>query len=82
MEDCSYEECKKLILDHLAPAPTKFTQRYKLRSCVQEGMESICNIRARLSMDIMRSVLVAVRGVLGKAKKAWTASKYQMSTST
>ena len=37
MEDCSYEECKKLILDHLAPAPTKFTKRYKLRSCVQEG---------------------------------------------
>ena len=33
----------------------------------------MCNIRTRLSMDIMRSVLEAVRGVRGKAKKAWTA---------
>ena len=33
----------------------------------------MCNIRTRLSMDIMSSVLVAVRGVRGKAKKAWTA---------
>ena len=33
----------------------------------------MCNIRTRLSMEIMRSVLVAVRGVRGKAKKAWTA---------
>ena len=34
----------------------------------------MCNIRTRLSMDIMRRVLVAVRGtVRGKAKKAWTA---------
>ena len=30
----------------------------------------MCNIRTRLSMDIMRSVLVAVRGVSGKAEKA------------
>ena len=33
----------------------------------------MCNIRTRLSMDIMRSLLVAVRGVRGKANKAWTA---------
>ena len=33
----------------------------------------MCNIRKHLSMDIIRSVLVAVRGVGGKAKKAWTA---------
>ena len=32
---------------------------------------TVCNIRTRLSMDIIRSVLVAVRGVLGKAKTAW-----------
>ena len=33
----------------------------------------MCNIRIRLSMDIMRSVLVAVKGVCWKEKKAWTA---------
>ena len=33
----------------------------------------MCNIRTCLSMDIMRSVLVAVRGVRGKAKKTLTA---------
>ena len=32
----------------------------------------MCNIRTRLSMDTMRNVLVAVRGIHGKAK-AWTA---------
>ena len=39
----------------------------------EEYSQVMCNIRTRLSMDIMRSVLVAVRGVRGKAKKAWTA---------
>ena len=39
----------------------------------QDYSQVMCNIRTRLSMDIMRSVLVAVRGVRGKAKKAWTA---------
>ncbi|XP_063691270.1 uncharacterized protein LOC134823666 [Bolinopsis microptera] len=48
MEDCSYEECKKLILDHLAPAPTKFAQRYKLRSCVEEDEETTATYVSRL----------------------------------
>ena len=39
----------------------------------EDYSQVMCNIRTRLSMDIMRSVLVAVRGVRGKAKKAWTA---------
>ena len=41
----------------------------------EDYSQVMCNIRIRLSMDIMRSVLVAVtvRGVRGKAKKAWTA---------
>ena len=34
---------------------------------------AMCNIRTRLSMEIMRSVLVAVSFVCGKAKKVWTA---------
>ena len=46
--DCSYEECKTLILNHLAPAPTKFAQRYKLRSCVQESDESAATYISRL----------------------------------
>ena len=39
----------------------------------EDYSQVICNIRTRLRMDIMRSVLVAVRGVRGKAKKAWPA---------
>ena len=35
----------------------------------EEYSQVMCNIRTRLSMDIMRSVLVAVRGVRGKAKR-------------
>ena len=35
----------------------------------EDYSQVMCNIRTRLSMDIMRSVLVAVRGVRGKA---WT----------
>ena len=46
--ECSYEECKNLILNHLAPAPTKFAQRYKLRSCVQESDESTAAYISRL----------------------------------
>ncbi|KAL5258791.1 hypothetical protein ACHWQZ_G009300 [Mnemiopsis leidyi] len=46
--ECSYEECKNLILNHLAPAPTKFAQRYKLRSCVQESDESTATYISRL----------------------------------
>ena len=48
LENCSYEECKKLILDHLAPAPTKFAQRHKLRNCVQESEESTATFISRL----------------------------------
>ena len=44
--------------------PTKTNEDYS---------QVMCNIRTRLSMDIMRSVLVAVRGVHGKSKKAWIA---------
>ena len=36
----------------------------------EDYSQVMCNIRIRLSMDIMRSVLVAVKGVRGKAKKA------------
>ena len=36
----------------------------------EDYSQVMCNIRTPLSMDIMRSVLVAVRGVHGKAKKA------------
>ena len=40
----------------------------------EDYSQVVCNIRTRLSMDIMRSVLVAVRGIIrGKAKKALTA---------
>ena len=48
LENCSYEQCKKLILDHLAPAPTKFAQRHKLRNCVQESEESAATFISRL----------------------------------
>ena len=39
----------------------------------EDYSQRISNIRTRLSMYIMRSVLVGVRGVRGKAKNAWTA---------
>ena len=39
----------------------------------EDYSQVMCNVRTRLSMDIVRSVLVAVRGVRWKAKKAWTA---------
>ena len=38
----------------------------------EDYSQVMCNIRTRLSMDIMSSVLVAVRGIHGKAKKALT----------
>jgi len=59
----------------MAPEAKRFIRRLaelvsaKTRESYAQVM---CNIRTRLSMDIMRSVLVAVRGVRGKAKKAWT----------
>ena len=60
----------------LAPEAKLFIRR--LASLIaaktkQDYSRVMCNFRTRLSMDIMRSVLVAVRGVRGKAKKAWTA---------
>ena len=39
----------------------------------EEYSQVMCDVRTRLSMDIIRSMLVAVRGVRGKAKNAWTA---------
>ena len=45
----------------------------KLLRLRKTNSQAMCIIRTRLSTDIMRSVLVyrAVRGVQGKAKKAW-----------
>ena len=45
---CTYEECKKAIVDHLCPAPTKFAQRFKLRSCTQEENEGTAAYISRL----------------------------------
>ena len=40
---------------------------------IEEGYSQVmCNICTHLRIDIMRSVLVAVRGVGGEEKKAWT----------
>ena len=60
----------------MAPEAKRFIRRLACLIAAktkQDYSQVICNIRARLSMEIMRSVLVAVRGVRGKAKKAWTA---------
>ena len=58
----------------MAPEAKRFIRRLaSLIAAKQDYSQVMCNIRTRLSMDIMRSVLVAVRGVRGKAKKAWTA---------
>ena len=35
IQHMSYGECKELIVKHLAPTPTKFTQRHKFRKCKQ-----------------------------------------------
>ncbi|KAL5248358.1 hypothetical protein ACHWQZ_G017515 [Mnemiopsis leidyi] len=55
--ECSYEECKTLILNHLAPAPTKFAQRYKLRSCVQESDESTAAYKSRVRKMATRTFI-------------------------
>ena len=68
----------------MAPEAKRFIRRIALLMATKTNevySQVMCNIRTRLSMDIMRSVLVAVRGVRGKAKKAWTAL-YLMSPST
>ena len=60
----------------MAPEAKRFIRRLaelvsaKTRERYSQVM---CNIRTRISMDIMRSVLVAVRGVRGKAMTARTA---------
>ena len=45
---CTYEECKTVIINHLCPAPTKFAQRFKLRSCTQEENEGTATYISRL----------------------------------
>ena len=60
----------------MAPEAKRFIRRLAVLIATktnEEYSQVMCNIRTRLSMDIMRSVLVAVRGVRGKVKKAWTA---------
>ena len=60
----------------MAPEAKLFIRRLAVLIATKTNEEYslvMCNIRTRLSMDTMRSVLVAVRGVCGKAKKAWTA---------
>ena len=60
----------------MAPEARRFIRRLAALIAAktkEDYSQVMCNIRTRLSMDIMRSVLVAVRGVRGKAKKAWTA---------
>ena len=60
----------------MAPEAKRFIKRLAAMISAktkEDYSQVISNIRTRLSMDIMRSVLVGVRGVRGKAKKAWTA---------
>ena len=60
----------------MAPEARRFIRRLAALIAAktkEDYSQVMCNIRTRLSMDIMRSVLVAVRGVRGKGKKAWTA---------
>ena len=57
----------------MAPEARRFIRRLAalIAAMAKEDYSQVmCNIRTCLSMDIMRSVLVAVRGVRGKAKKA------------
>ena len=64
----------------IAPEAKRFIRRLAVFIATktnEDYSQVMCNIRTRLSMDIMRSVLVAVGGVRGKAKKA-----YPMSPST
>ena len=60
----------------MAPEARRFIRRLAAlitAKTKEDYSQVICNIRTRLSMAIMGSVLVAVRGVRGKAKKVWTA---------
>ena len=62
----------------MAPEARRFIRRLAALIAAktkEDYSQVMCNIRTHLMlhMDIMRSVLVAVRGVRGKAKKAWTA---------
>ena len=60
----------------MAPEARRFIRRLAALTAAktkEDYSQVMCNIRTRLSIDIMRSVLVAVRGVRGKGKKAWTA---------
>ena len=60
----------------MAPEAKHFIRRIAVLIATktnEDCSQVMCNMRTRLSMYIMRSVLEAVRGVLGKAKKAWTA---------
>ena len=59
----------------MAPEAKRFIRRLAVLIATktnEDYSQMMCNIRTRLSMDIMKSVLVAVRGVHGKEKKAWT----------
>ena len=62
-------EAKRFIKRLAAGAPAAMISA----KTKEDYSQVISNIRTRLSMGIMRSVLVGVRGVRGKAKKAWTA---------
>ena len=60
----------------MAPEAKRFIKRLAAMISAQtkeDYSQVISNNRTRLSMDIIRSVLVGVRGVRGIAKKAWTA---------
>ena len=46
--DSNYLSLRKLLLDHLAPAPTKFAQRHKFRSGRQQSDESGASFISRL----------------------------------
>jgi len=55
----------------MAPEAKCFIRRLAVLIATNEEYSQVmCNIRTRLSIDIMRGVLVAVRGVRGKAKMA------------
>ena len=55
---CTHEECKKAIVDHLCPAPTKFAQRFKLRSCTQEENEGTPLLTNVISPTTMSHCLI------------------------
>jgi len=68
----------------MAPEAKSFIRRLAVFIATktnEDYSQVMCDIRTRLSMDIMRSVLVAVTGILGKEKMVWTAL-YPMCRST